>query len=141
MQGATADFRVRESNVSIANEKLPLKADGAVARLIGRASEVHVQAGTAGELPKLRVVLPRPASARQSLMLRVHSRMGVPLAWAAADVQPGDQAVETATLTVLAMEGYSHLGRAEREAVEGRVWSRRAFATASLRPHAVAVSE
>jgi hypothetical protein len=35
------------------------------------------------------------------------------------------------SLAVLAMEGYAHLGRADRRLVEERVWVRRSFATLS----------
>ena len=32
----------------------------------------------------------------------------------------------------LAMEGYAHIGAAERQAIHQRVWQRRAFATGSV---------
>jgi hypothetical protein len=74
--------------------------------------------------------LPGTATAKVSLTVRVHSRAGIPLAYASVEVNPGDRAFE-APLVLLAMEGYSHLGRRAREDVERRVWSRRAFATGS----------
>jgi hypothetical protein len=84
------------------------------------------------ELPKLRCLLSRPVPEQVSLVVRVHSRAGIPLASVAVEVNPGDRAFETSRVAVLAMEGYAHLNRAERQAVERRVWSRRAFATGSL---------
>jgi hypothetical protein len=43
----------------------------------------------------------------------------------------GDRIFETHDLTLFAMEGYSHLPPGERQIVERRVWSRRAYAIAS----------
>jgi hypothetical protein len=64
-------------------------------------------------------------------MVRVHSRAGIPLATAAIDVNKGDREFK-ASLALLAMEGYAHLGPAERQAIHQRVWQRRAFATGSV---------
>jgi hypothetical protein len=45
-------------------------------------------------------------------------------------VNPGDCQFE-APLTLLAMEGYTHLSPRARHGVVQRVWSRRAYATGS----------
>jgi hypothetical protein len=114
-------------------ERLPLRLEGRLARILGtEADKVEVIHGTPGELPNLRCVLPRAANASISLVLRVHSAAGIPLVAGSVDVEPGDAEFNTAQLAVLAMEGYAHLTAADRHAVEARVWSRRAFATASL---------
>jgi hypothetical protein len=120
------------SKDSIDVERLPFRADSRVARLLGiRTGNLEVCPQGPERLPNLRCVLARPVTEKVSLVLRVHSRAGIPLASASIDVNPGDQAFEAPALEVLAMEGYSHLGRAERAAIERRVWSRRAFATGS----------
>jgi len=114
-------------------ERLPFRVDSRAAQALGIGTgNLEVRPQGPGRLPALRCVLPRPATERVSLVLRVHSRMGIPFATASIEVQPGDQAFEALALTVLAMEGYSHLGRAERAEIERRVWSRRAFATGSM---------
>jgi len=113
-------------------ERLPLRVEGRLASLLGmKAGDLQVCPGDPDELPTLRLALPRPVTVKVSLVVRVHSRSGIPLASAAIEMNPGDQAFETPRLTVLAMEGYAHLSRAERQLVERRVWSRRAFATGS----------
>jgi len=94
--------------------------------------ELSVMQGEAGELPDLRGVLARSVPDNVSLVLRVHARNGIPLAQATIDVVRGERAFTTQGLTVFAMEGYSHLRDADRRMVEGRVWSRRAYATASV---------
>jgi hypothetical protein len=96
-----------------------------------QAGDLEVCLSDPEELPTLRCVLPRAVSAKVSMVLRVHSLAGIPLASAAIDMNPGDQAFQTPRLSVLAMEGYAHLSRAERWIVERRVWSRCAFATGS----------
>jgi hypothetical protein len=66
-----------------------------------------------------------------SIVVRVHARTGVPLAVSSVRLTRGDRAFETPPVTMLAMEGYAHLKPADRRLVEDRVWSRRAYATAS----------
>jgi hypothetical protein len=113
-------------------EPLPLRVDGRLARLLGiQGGELSVVQGAPGDLPNLRCVLRRPVTTGISLVLRIHARSGIPLAYSSVDVSRGDHAFETRGLTLFAMEGYSHLAPAERQIVEGRVWSRRAYATAS----------
>jgi hypothetical protein len=118
---------------SIDLERIPLRVEGRLARLLGvgegNLSVVH---GEAGALPDLRGVLARPLPDDVSLVLRVHARNGIPLAQATVDVARGEHAFSTQGLTLFAMEGYSHLSAADRRMVEGRVWSRRAYATASV---------
>jgi hypothetical protein len=63
--------------------------------------------------------------------LTVHSRAGIPLASAVVSISPGDRLLESSSMALFAMEGYTHLARRERQLVERRVWSRRAFATVS----------
>jgi hypothetical protein len=112
-------------------DRLPMRIESRVSRVLGlRQGDLEIWPGTPGELPNLRCVLPRPATAKASLVLRVHSRAGIPLASGSIDVHPGDQMFET-SLAVLAMEGYAHLGRADRRLIEERVWLRRSFATLS----------
>jgi hypothetical protein len=65
------------------------------------------------------------------MRLTVHSQAGIPLAAVVVSVRPGDRLLESSSMALLAMEGYTHLARRERQLVERRVWSRRAFATAS----------
>jgi hypothetical protein len=112
-------------------DRLPLRIESRTARVLGlRQGDLEICPGTPGDLPSLRCVLPRPVTAKASLVLRVHSQAGIPLASASIDVHPGDRMFET-SLAVLAMEGYAHLGRADRRLVEERVWVRRSFATLS----------
>ncbi len=114
-------------------ERLPLRVEGRLARLlVMEQRELSVLQGGAGELPDLRGVLAHSAPDAVSLVLRVHARNGIPLAQATVDVARGEQAFMTQGLTLFAMEGYSHLPDADRRMVEGRVWSRRAYATASV---------
>ncbi len=113
-------------------ELLPFRVESRLARALGiREGDLSVVLGEAGKLPSLRCELQRPVAANVSLVLRVHARSGIPLAFSSVDVSQGDRAFETRGLTLLAMEGYSHLAAADRQLVEGRVWSRRAYATAS----------
>jgi len=111
-------------------QRLPWRLDERLTRLFGRADDLELHASHPGVLPVLRGALPRPAETRISLIVRVHSTAGIPLAHAAVNVQPGDQAFEV-PVKLLAMEGYEHLGHSARQAVERRVWSRRAYATGS----------
>ena len=111
-------------------ERLPWRVDGRLVRTLGVLGDLEICPQEAGILPRVRCALPRPVTAKVSLTVRVHSRAGIPLAYASVDVNPGDRAFE-APLALLAMEGYVHLGRRARQDVERRVWSRRAFATGS----------
>jgi hypothetical protein len=113
-------------------ERMPWRPEDRLARVLGMPGDLEIWPGSSGTLPILRCVLARPAKGPVSLILRVHSRAGIPVAQATVEVHPGDQSFD-ATLSVMSMEGYRHLGRAAREDVERRVWSRRAFATGSLR--------
>jgi len=113
-------------------EQMPFRVEGALARVLGMPAEgLFVVLGEPGELPSLRCVLQRPVTTDVSMVLRVHARTGIPLASLSVDMSRGDQVFETRGLTLLAMEGYSHLAAADRQAVESRVWSRRAYVTAS----------
>lgn len=111
-------------------ERLPWRVDGRLARALGGPDHLEVCTQAPGALPIVRCVLARPVAARVSLTVRVHSRAGIPLAQASVDVNPGDSGFET-TLALLAMEGYTRLGRRAREEVQRRVWSRRAYASGS----------
>ena len=113
-------------------DSLPFRAQGRAAVVLGlEAGELELRSSAPDSLPTLRCVLPRPAGEKLSLVLRVHTHAGIPVAAVSIDVNPGDREFETAPPAVLAMEGYAHLGRAERLAIERRVWDRRAFATGS----------
>jgi hypothetical protein len=111
-------------------ERLPWRVEGRLARALGGPAHLEVCSQAPGTLPIVRCVLGRPVMTKVSLTVRVHSRAGIPLAHASVDVNPGDSGFQT-TLALLAMEGYSHLGRRAREDVERRVWSRRAYASGS----------
>jgi hypothetical protein len=111
-------------------ERLPWRVEGRLARALGGAADLEICPPAPGALPSVRCVLPRAVERKVSLTLRVHSRAGIPLAHASVEVQPGDSGFQT-SLALLAMEGYTHLSQRAREAVERRVWSRRAYATAS----------
>jgi hypothetical protein len=112
-------------------ERLPWRVEGRLALALGMPpGDLEICPKDTGELPSLRCVLSRPATTKVSMLLRVHSRAGIPLAHATIVVNPGDRGFET-PLAVLAMEGYAHLGREERLAIERRVWLRRSFATGS----------
>jgi hypothetical protein len=113
-------------------ERLPLRIDHDLAGILSLSTaELEICQSHPAELPSVRFVLPLAAAARVRMLLRVHSRTGIPLASASIDVNPGDRVLESSPITLLAMEGYMHLTRGERQVVERRVWSRRAFATAS----------
>jgi hypothetical protein len=114
-------------------QTLPWRAEPSLAkRLNATGGELGFRYKQAGDLPTLFCALPRPASERVALVFRVHSRAGIPLAVAEAEVSPGESAFESSQVALLAMEGYSHVGQAERHRIETRVWSRRSFATASV---------
>jgi hypothetical protein len=111
---------------------LPFRVENRLAAVLGiRDGDFSVLQADSGALPRLRCLLRRPAPRDVSILLRVHTRMGIPVAYSAVEVARGDQSFETQNLTMMAMEGYSHLGPAERQAVEARVWSRGAYVTAS----------
>jgi hypothetical protein len=86
--------------------------------------ELEIVGESSDSLPNLRCTLPAPAREAVSIVLRVLSRSGIPLAQASAQVKAGDTSFETTRWEILAMEGYAHLDRASRLAVERRVWSR-----------------
>jgi hypothetical protein len=118
---------------SVDVERLPFRVEGRLARVLGmQAGDLAVVQGGPDDLPSLRCVLPRPVTGKVSIVLRVHARTGIPLAYSSIEVSPGARGFETRALTLLAMEGYSHLAPADRQIVECRVWSRRAYATASI---------
>jgi len=111
---------------------LPFRVEGALAGVLGGLPEAAtVVDGDHGAPPRLRIVMARPASSDVALTVRVHSRQGIPLAYASASVSAGDRVFETTPVRVIAMDAYAHLSEKARHAVERRVWSRRAFATGS----------
>jgi hypothetical protein len=114
-------------------EQLPWRVDRYLARAIGpQPSTLEVcPIDPEALLPSLRCVFVQPATATVSVMVRVHSRAGIPLATAAIDVNKGDREFKV-SLALLAMEGYAHIGPAERQAIHHRVWQRRAYATGSV---------
>ena len=113
-------------------DTLPFRPERRLARALGvQTASLEICTRTTGELPNLRCVLPQPVRETVSLVLRVHTSAGIPLASAAITMKPGDQVFETPALGLLAMEGYAHLGQDERRAIERRVWSRRSFVTGS----------
>ena len=114
-------------------EQLPWRVDRHLARAIGPQRPTLEVCPTApdADLPSLRCVFAQPAADKVSVVVRVHSRAGIPLATASIDVNKGDREFK-APLALLAMEGYAHIGAAERQAIHQRVWQRRAFATGSV---------
>ena len=113
-------------------EWMPLRVDSELSRVLGiRTGEVELCQPDPTELPSARVVLPQPATAKAAVLLRVHSLAGIPLASARIEVRPGDRLFESPRMSLVAMEGYAHLRQPERRLVEQRVWSRRAYVTAS----------
>jgi len=114
-------------------ERLPWRVDRQLARTIGdQPATLEVcPADPQDDLPRLRCVFSQPATEKVGVIVRVHSRAGIPLATAAVDVKPGDREFK-APLVLLAMEGYAHISQAERQAIHQRVWQRRAFATGSV---------
>ena len=114
-------------------EQLPWRVDRQLARAIGgepRTLEV-CPIDIPDDLPPVRYVFAQPAVSKVSIVVRVHSRAGIPLATAAVEVAAGDRGFRT-PLALLAMEGYAHVGAAERQAIYRRVWLRRAYATGSV---------
>ncbi len=111
-------------------EQLPWRVERRLVDL-GMPAHLEVCPQPSGNLPNVRCVLPKPATGPLSLVLRVHSRAGIPLAQAFIDLKPGDRSFET-PLALMSMEGYRHLSQRARQDVERRVWSRRAFATGSV---------
>ena len=114
-------------------EKLPWRVDSHLARALGPQQPTLEVCPIDAEasLPSLRCVFAHPAADNVSVVVRVHSRAGIPLATAAIDVSKGDREFK-ASPVLLAMEGYAHIGPAERQAIHQRVWQRRAFATGSV---------
>jgi hypothetical protein len=113
-------------------EQIPFRVEKRLAGLLGiQEGQLSIVQGQPGDLPALRCELTEPVETDLSLVIRVHARTGVPLAVSAVSIARGDRAFETKSLTMLAMEGYSHLRPVDRHGVEGRVWSRRAYATAT----------
>lgn len=117
--------------MNIDTETLPWRTDCSLVRALGVLGDLEICHADASSLPSVRCTLSKQITARASITVRIHSRAGIPLAYASVDVNPGDQAFE-APVALLAMEGYSHLGRRARQDVERRVWSRRAYATGSV---------
>jgi hypothetical protein len=113
-----------------ASERLPWRDDLRVVQTLGVLSDVEICPAMTGVLPLVRGTLSRPLPEGASFTVRVHSRSGIPLAFASVRINPGDSIFE-APLTLLAMEGYSHLSPRARQEVERRVWSRRAYVTGS----------
>lgn len=114
-------------------EPLPLRLEGEVRTILGvDHATIELRFPADEGLPVLRCDLPGPSASAVSLMLRVHSRAGIPLAWATADLGRGDRYFETPPVTLLAMEGYAYLKEHLRRRVERRVLARRAYATATL---------
>jgi hypothetical protein len=115
-----------------ATEQLPWRVDRHLVRAIGpQQPTLEVCPIESNALPSLRCVFAQPAAASVSVTVRIHSRAGIPLAAAAIDVNKGDREF-TAPVAFLAMEGYAHLDAAERQAIQKRVWQRRAYATGSV---------
>jgi hypothetical protein len=112
-------------------DRLPFRVENRLVAALGiREEDFSVVPAESGGLPRLHCLLRRPASHDVSILLRVHTRMGIPVAFSAVDISRGDKSFETQSLTLMAMEGYSHLGPVERLAVEARVFSRGAYVTA-----------
>lgn len=112
-------------------ERLPLRVNPRLAQILG-IDAAELQVCELGGAPSLRCEWQKPSAADQSIVLRIHARTGVPLAETSIRVAQGDRAFETDELAFLAMEGYAHLKSTDRREVENRVWSRRAYATASV---------
>jgi hypothetical protein len=112
--------------------QLPFRVESRLASLLGgQTGDIAIVQNEPGPLPRLRCQLAGPAAADVTLLVRVHTTSGIPVAYSRVDVARGARAFETENLTLFAMEGYSHLAPADRQNVEARVWSRRAYATAS----------
>jgi len=123
---------IQSSSPEASLEQLPFRLEGQLTRTLGISQGVvDVCFRAEDRRPALRCVLPRPVSETVSMVVRVHSAAGIPLASAPIQLNAGDQEFETGQLDMLAMEGYAHLTPDERQIVERRVWSRRAFATGS----------
>ena len=112
-------------------ERLPWRGDHRVIHSLRILGDLEVCPSPRGTFPHVRGAFAAPLAAKALLVLRVHSRAGIPLAFASVDLGPGDRDFE-AGLTLLAMEGYAHLGERARQEVERRVWSRRAYVTGSV---------
>jgi hypothetical protein len=115
-------------------ERLPLRIDDRLRHAIdGDLHEIAVISGD-DECRRLTGTFSVRLARDLAFVVRVHSRAGIPLAVATVAADKGSEVFETSDLTFLGMEGYRHLSRAEARVVEGRVWTRRAFATATFRP-------
>ena len=114
-------------------QSLPFKPAASLARLLsGALTEIAVSASdTPG--PRLKGTMSKPVSSDVAFEIRVHGANGVPVATASIELGQGEQGFETDRVVFLGMEGYSHLPLARRQAIETRVWSRRAFVTGTLR--------
>ena len=119
-----------DSDSMVDIERLPWRGDRRVMRSLGVMGDLEVNPSPAGTIPHVRGAFATPLMTKASLVVRVHSRAGIPLAFASVDLKPGAREFEAA-LTLFAMEGYAHLGKRARREVERRVWSRRAYATGS----------
>jgi len=113
------------------SDRLAWRVERALAHVIGSPTDLELTNDGEAALPRLRGVLPQPATRRITLTVKIHSNAGIPLAHAAVRLEAGDRAFETPVM-LLAMEGYAHLSERARKDVERRVWSRRAYATGSV---------
>jgi hypothetical protein len=114
-------------------QSLPFRPGPSLARLLGGASAAVSVIDSDAAGPRLKGVLSKPASRNVSFDVRVHGSNGVPVATASVELGQGDQVFETRHLVFLGMEGYAHLPAAQRQAIETRVWVRRAFVSGTLR--------
>ena len=114
-------------------QSLPFRAGSSLTRLLGGAlTDVSVlESGVAG--PQLKGVMAKPVSHDVAFEIRVHGANGVPVATASIELERGARAFETRHLEFIGMEGYAHLSSIQRQAIEARVWGRRAFVTGTLR--------
>src|SRR5262245_41606077 len=73
-------------------DHLPLRLEGRLAGALGiSAGDLEICPQESEALPNLRCTLPRAVSERLSLVLRVHSLAGIPLASAPIQLNPGDR--------------------------------------------------
>jgi hypothetical protein len=112
-------------------ERLPWRDRCDFVRTLGVLGDLEIHSQTDRLLPDVRCTLASPMTKNAAVTIRVHSRAGIPLAYASVDIHAGDTVLH-APILLLAMEGYAHLGDRARAEVERRVWSRRAYATGSL---------
>ena len=113
-------------------ERLPLRLDGSLQTVFGvDGATIELRFPAGDGLPTLRCDLPRAVRSAVSVILRVHSRAGIPLAWAAATIDAGARSFDTPPVRLLAMEGYAHLKDPQRRGVERRVLARRSYVAAT----------